>query len=165
MQAMSKAKLTNISKFIVSIFVCLFAGFLGSLATRSSIPTWYAALSKPPFNPPSHVFAPAWTILYVLMGVSAFIIWRKGLQDQHVKVALSIFTGQLVLNVLWSIIFFGLKLPFPAFIEIMILWAAILFTILSFRKISITAALLLIPYILWVSFAAVLNFSLWRLNS
>jgi len=162
---MHRIKLGDIAKFIVSIAVCLIAGFIGSLATRSSIPTWYAGLSKPAFNPPNQVFAPVWTILYVLMGVSAFIIWRKGLKDQHIKIALIIFAGQLVLNVLWSIIFFGLRLPFLAFIEIIILWIAILFTMLSFRKISITAAMLLMPYILWVSFAAVLNFSVWRLNS
>jgi benzodiazapine receptor len=162
---MYKIKLSDIYKFIVSIVVCLIAGFLGSLATRSSIPTWYAGLIKPPFNPPNQLFAPVWTILYILMGVSAFIIWRQGSQDQHVKVALSVFLGQLVLNVLWSIMFFGLRLPLFAFIEIIILWIAILLTILKFRKISITAALLLIPYILWVSFAAILNFSIWRLNS
>ncbi len=162
---MNKLILADIPKFIVSIFVCLMAGFLGSLATRSSIPTWYAGLTKPLFNPPNQIFAPVWTILYILMAVSAFVIWRKGLQNRYVKLALSIFAVQLVLNVLWSILFFGLRLPFPAFIEIIILWIAILFTILIFRKISMTAALLLIPYILWVSFAAVLNFSLWRLNS
>jgi benzodiazapine receptor len=162
---MNKTKLVNISKFVASILICLIAGFLGSLATRSSIPTWYAGLTKPPFNPPNQIFAPVWTILYVLMGVSAFIIWRRGLQDRHVKVALSIFAVQLVLNVLWSVLFFGLRFPFPAFTEIIILWIAILFTILSFRKISLTAAMLMIPYFLWVSFAAILNFSLWRLNS
>ena len=162
---MNRSTLTDISKFIASVAICLIAGFIGSLATRSSIPTWYAGLSKPPFNPPNQIFAPVWTILYVLMGVSAFLIWRKGLQDRQVQVALSIFAVQLVLNVLWSIMFFDLRLPFPAFIEIIILWIAILFTILNFRKISIAAAVLMIPYILWVSFAAVLNFSLWRLNS
>lgn len=162
---MSKTIFTDISKFIASMGVCIVAGFVGSLATRSSITTWYAGLTKPPFNPPNQIFAPVWTILYVLMGVSAFVVWRKGLRSKQVKIALGIFAGQLVLNVLWSVIFFGFRLPFPAFIEIIILWIAILFTILLFRKMSMIAALLLIPYILWVSFAAVLNFSLWRLNS
>lgn len=162
---MNRMRLIGIFRFVISIAICLSAGFLGSLATRSSIPTWYADLIKPVFNPPSQIFAPVWTMLYILMGISAFIIWNNGLDDQRVKIALSIFVGQLVLNVLWSIIFFGLRMPLLAFIEIIVLWTAILFAIIGFKKISTTAALLLIPYLLWVSFAAILNFSLWRLNS
>jgi len=140
------------------------AGFIGSFFTSRSIPIWYAGLNKPSFTPPNQLFAPVWTILYLLMGVSAFIIWRKGLHEQQVKVALSIFMVQLILNVFWSVIFFGLRLPFVAFVEIILLWVTILLTILHFRKVSVTAALLLMPYIIWVTFATLLNFSLWRLN-
>jgi len=99
------------------------------------------------------------------MGVSAFLVWRKGLGDQQVKVALSIFAIQLILNISWSVVFFGLRSPFGGFIVIAILWVAILLTILNFYKVSVTAGLLLVPYILWVSFAAILNLFIWRLNS
>jgi len=155
----------NFLKLLAAIVVAESAGIIGSLFTYKSIPTWYAALSKPSFNPPSWLFAPVWTGLFLLMGIAAFLIWKKGLKRRDVKIALGTFAFQLVLNTLWSILFFGLHKPLVAFCEIVVLWAAILWTILLFCKISKAAAWLLVPYIIWVSFAAVLNFSLMMLNA
>ena len=152
-------------KLIVSITICLFAGFLGSFFTIPAIPTWYATLTKPSFAPPNWLFFPVWTTLFVMMGISLYLVWRRGLEGQQVKNALVIFAVQLILNVLWSAAFFGLRSPLSGLIEISILWISIAFTIMIFMKISTTAGLLLIPYIIWVSFAAILNFMIWRLNS
>jgi len=149
----------NIIKLIISISICLLAGFVGSIFTSKSIPAWYASLNKPVFNPPNWVFAPVWTTLYILMGISLYLVWNT-----NNKLAMIIFAVQLVLNVAWSILFFGLKSPLLAFIEIIILWIAILTTIFKFHNIVPTSAYLLIPYILWVSFAALLNYSIWMLN-
>jgi len=154
----------NTFKLIVSIVVCELAGVVGSVLTAPSIPTWYAGLEKPTLNPPSWVFAPVWTALFLTMGISAFLVWKRGLGQKEVKIALSLFVFQLVLNVFWSIIFFGLQNPGLAFLEIIILWFAILATIVVFSKISKLAAWLLIPYILWVSFASYLNYAVWQLN-
>jgi len=151
-------------KLIFSIVVCQIAGVLGSLFTYPSIPTWYATLKKPGFTPPSWLFAPVWTILFALMGISAYLVWNKGLENKEVKRSLLIFSIQLVLNVLWSFLFFGLESPFYAFMEIILLWFAIALTILNFFKISRSAGLLLLPYIFWVSFAMILNFYIWKLN-
>jgi len=157
-------KSKNIVKLVVSIVVCQCAGLLGSAFTTPAIPTWYAALQKPPFTPPSWLFAPAWITLYLLMGIAAFLVWRVGLDDRRVRAALMIFLIQLVLNALWSVAFFGLQSPLYGFIVIILLWFAILLTILSFARISRLASWLLVPYILWVSFASVLNISIWVLN-
>ncbi len=162
---MGKETLIGISKLVVSIIVCQLAGVIGSIFTTPAIPSWYATLKKPSFTPPNWLFGPVWITLFVLMGTAAFLVWDKGLNNKQVKIALSIFAVQLVLNVLWSAMFFGLRSPLAGLIEIVILWTAILFTILSFFKVSQAAGFLLIPYILWVSFAAVLNFSIWRLNT
>jgi benzodiazapine receptor len=156
--------MTKIIELTCSVAVCILIGFLGSFATRSSVTTWYANLSRPSFTPPDWIFGVVWPILYVMMGISAFIIWNKGLDKREVKVALGIFGLQLILNGLWTPVFFGLNLIGLALIEIIMMWAAILLTIISFWKVSKTAALLLLPYILWVSFAVVLNASLFILN-
>jgi tryptophan-rich sensory protein len=158
-------KSIDIIKLVVSIIICQLAGFIGAIFTSRSIPIWYASLKKPSFNPPESLFGPVWTALFLLMGISLFLIWQKGLTYDGVKLALILFGVQLILNILWSILFFGLRSPLAGFIEIIILWVLILMTILAFYKISQVAAILLIPYILWVSFAAILNFSLWRLNA
>lgn len=147
----------NLSKFFVSIFLCLGVGFLGSIFTVSSIPTWYVALNKPFFSPPNWVFAPVWTMLYLLMGFSLYLVWSK-------EKAPFTFFVQLILNFLWSIIFFGLKMPGLAVIEILFLWSAIFLTIRNFWKINKTAGVLLLPYIFWVSFASILNLSVYILN-
>lgn len=158
-------KPNTIAKLIVSILLCQLAGIIGSIFTAPNIPTWYASLEKPFFTPPSWLFAPAWITLFLLMGLSLFLVWNKGLQSKTSKIAVSIFFVQLALNILWSALFFGLQNPFLALIEIIILWIAILATIIAFAKISKKAAILLLPYILWVSFAALLNYSVWILNA
>jgi tryptophan-rich sensory protein len=159
-----KIRLKEILKLVVSIIICESAGFIGSIFTTPAIPGWYAALVKPSFTLPNWVFAPVWTGLYLLMGISAFLVWRKGLDNRLVNSALRLFIIQLILNTFWSILFFGLRSPLLGFLEIIFLWVAILLTILRFFRVSKLAGILLLPYILWVSFAAILNFSLWRLN-
>lgn len=154
----------NAVKLIIAIVVCEIAGIIGSLFTVSAIPTWYATLVKPVLNPPSWVFGPVWTTLYALMGIAAFLIWRQGLDRKDMRKALGVFLLQLVLNVIWSIIFFGLHSPSWAFVNIVALWLAIIWTMTMFYKISRPAMWLLLPYILWVSFASYLNFMLWILN-
>jgi len=154
----------NIVKLVVSIVACQAAGAIGSLATTPNIPTWYDTLEKPFFTPPSWLFAPAWITLYLLMAIAAFLIWRKGLGEEGVKTALVIFLVQLVLNALWSVVFFGLTSPLYGMVVILLLWVAILLTIIKFFRLSTTAGALLLPYILWVSFASALNISIWVLN-
>jgi len=154
----------DIIKLVVSIIACQLAGLIGSVFTTPAIPTWYAALQKPAFTPPNWLFAPAWLTLYLLMAIAAFLIWRKGLAQKEVKTALLIFAIQLILNALWSVAFFGLKSPLAGVIVIALLWVAILFTILRFFRLSVAAGALLLPYILWVSFAAALNMAIWQLN-
>jgi len=149
---------------LVFVLICELAGFIGSVFTTPSIPGWYAALDKPSFNPPNWVFAPVWTILYALMGISAYLVYEKGLKRIEVRKALAVFAGQLVLNTLWSIVFFGAHMILGAAVIIVFLWGMILATIWLFSRISKAAAYLLVPYILWVSFAAVLNISLYVLN-
>ena len=151
-------------KFIFSLLVCLAAGFLGSIFTTPSIPTWYASLTKPSFNPTNWLFAPVWTILFILMGISAFLVWQKGLKKKGVKKALGFFLAQLIFNVLWSFLFFKFHSPFLALLDIIFLWFLILLTVFKFFKINNTAGLLLIPYLLWVSFASILNYAVYRLN-
>jgi len=157
-------KFTIVIKLIICLALTFSAALIGSLFTRSAVPDWYATLNKPSFTPPDWLFGPVWIILYLLMAISAFIVWQKRLANPAVRVALILYLIQLILNALWSVIFFGLKSPLVAFIEILLLWSAIVVTILAFARVSITAALMLVPYILWVSFAAVLNFSIWLLN-
>lgn len=149
---------------LVSVLVCELAGVIGSVFTTPSIPGWYAGLAKPPFNPPNWVFAPVWTILYALMGLSAYLVYEKGPRRSEVRKALAVFAGQLLLNALWSIVFFGAHMILGAAVVIILLWGMILASIWLFSKISRTAAYLLIPYILWVSFATILNISLYVLN-
>ena len=158
-------KINNTFKLIIAIVVSELAGIIGSVFTTPSIAGWYAGIVKPALNPPAWVFGPVWTTLFALIGIAAFLVWKKGLDRRDVKIALGIFLGQLVLNTLWSIIFFGLHNPGGAFIEIVFLWLGILATIIVFAKISKPAAWLLVPYILWVSFAGYLNYSIWQLNS
>jgi len=157
-------KFNDYLKLLFAIIISESAGIVGSFFTIPSVPAWYATLSKPSFNPPAWVFGPVWTTLFVLMGIAAFLIWKKGFNQKGVGIALGIFLGQLILNTLWSVLFFGRHNPGAAFLEIIFLWFAILITIIAFFKISKPAASLLVPYILWVSFAAYLNYSIWMLN-
>jgi len=149
---------------LVFVVICELAGVIGSVATAPSIPGWFAGLAKPAFNPPNWVFAPVWTILYALMGLAAYLVYGKGPGERRVRRALAVFVLQLVLNVLWSVVFFGAHQILGAVVVIVILWVLILVTILLFSRISRAAAYLLVPYILWVSFAAVLNISFYVLN-
>lgn len=149
-------------KLAAVIVITLTAAAIGSVATFQSIPTWYATLNKPALNPPSWVFGPVWTILYVLMAVSAYLVWNS--KSRQKREALAIYGLQLILNVAWSIAFFGFKSPFYALVVIIALWLTIAATIVKFNKISKRAAWLLIPYIAWVTFAAYLNYSVLVLN-
>lgn len=144
--------------------VCLFIGFLGALATQTSIGDWYIHLNKPSFNPPNWIFGPVWTLLYILMGIAAGIVWSKGFYHKWVKTALYHFGFQLMLNAFWSLLFFGLKEPFWALLDIIVLFVVLLFTIKWFKIVNNLAAYLLIPYAIWVAFAILLNFEIWRLN-
>jgi len=146
------------------ILLCLMAGGIGSIFTFQSIPTWYAGLNRPDFSPPNWVFGPVWTTLYIMMGIAAYLVYAKGIRKKETKTALALFSVQLVLNTLWSILFFGLQSPLYGFICIIALWLAIAATIWKFYGIDKNAGLLMVPYILWVSFASVLNFFIWMLN-
>jgi tryptophan-rich sensory protein len=137
---------------------------LGSVFTAPAIGTWYAGLVKPSFNPPNWLFGPVWISLYFIMGVSAYLVWRNGLEKREARTAMFAFLIQLLLNAAWTPVFFGLRHPEAALAVIIALWLAILATVLSFRKVSVLAALLLIPYLAWVSFAAVLNAAIAYLN-
>ncbi len=154
----------SVFRLLASVIICQFAGVIGSVFTASSLESWYFLLEKPSFSPQSWVFFPVWTILYTLMGVSLYLVWEQGLQQKEVKTGVFLFGLQLGLNILWSFLFFGLRSPYYAFLEILMLWAAILLTMIQFWKVSKAASLLLIPYILWVSFAALLNYQIWVLN-
>ena len=174
-------------KFIIAIAVSELAGVIGSVFTLPSIPTWYATLNKPALNPPSWVFGPVWTTLFLLMGISLYLVWSKNWQVSHrmweggkrawnryserlwtgswqKANVIALFAIQLFLNAFWSVLFFGLKVPGFAFFELLALWFAILYTIINFYRISKPAAYLLIPYLLWVSFAGYLNYAVWMMN-
>jgi len=139
--------------------------FLGSWITAGSVDTWYQTINRPSFTPPDRVFGPVWTTLYLLMGLSAWWTWLRGrTRGVPVNRALSLYFIQLALNLLWSFLFFGLMNPFLALLEIILLWVAILLTMVGFFRISRVAGMLLIPYLLWAGFAAVLNFEIVRLN-
>ncbi|KQC15534.1 MAG: TspO/MBR family protein [Methanothrix sp.] len=154
----------DLIKLAASLGACYLAAFLGSIFTMPNVPVWYASLARPFFAPPGWVFAPVWTALYTLMGLSAYLILREGMNDPKVKPALSVFVLQLVVNVSWSAAFFGLRSPLAGLAVIVLLWALIALTIQKFWAISRTAGALLLPYLIWVSFAAILNFGIWRLN-
>jgi tryptophan-rich sensory protein len=153
------------AKLAVSILLTLSAGWLGSIFTTPAINGWYATLQKPSFNPPNWLFGPVWTFLFIAMGVSLYLIWQRGLEKPETKKAFVFFIVHLLFNVLWSVIFFGLKNLGLAFGEIIILWVMILALALNFYKIDKVAGILLIPYLCWVSFASFLNFAISRLNS
>jgi tryptophan-rich sensory protein len=154
----------NLLKLIVCIAICQLAGVVGSIFTMDNIPTWYEQLIKPPLRPPNWIFAPVWITLYTLMGISLFLVIKKGFGFQGVKGGVTLFAIQLVLNTVWSIVFFGKHELLFSIIIIALLWIMILATMLKFRPISFTAAVLLLPYLLWVSFASYLNSAIYVLN-
>ncbi len=157
---MMKQKIIPLLGFLLLTFV---AAFIGSSFTTPNIASWYSTLAKPSFAPPNWLFAPVWTILYILMAIAAFLIYQKR-EHFQAKSALIFYFVQLILNSLWSIIFFGMHNPQLAFFEIIVLWIFILVTLIKFYKIHRTAGLLFIPYLLWVSFASFLNLFIWLLN-
>lgn len=157
--------LTIFLKLVFSVAICLIIGFFGSGVTTPSINNWYRSLNKSPLNPPNWIFAPVWTLLFLLMGVSLFLVLNKKTKIKKQKhVAVFWFVCQLLLNFLWSFQFFGLHLPFLALIDITFLWITILICIKKFYPISKIASHLLYPYFFWVTFAAFLNFSIIILN-
>ena len=156
--------LPKILKLIISILICEGAGIIGSFFTTPTISTWYQTLNRPFFAPPNFLFAPVWIILYFLMGVSLYLVWEKGLDKKKVKHALLFFGLQLILNVSWSALFFGLRSPLDGLIAIVVLWCLILLTIIYFLKVSKTAGYLLFPYLAWVTFATLLNLAIYLLN-
>jgi tryptophan-rich sensory protein len=156
--------LKEILRLIVSIIIVFIAGAIGSIFTSPQITTWYAALVKPSWAPPNWVFGPVWTTLYVLIGVALFLVWREGVNRKDVKIALLVFAVQLILNILWSVIFFGFNSLLGGLLTVIILWIAILANIIVFYKVSKPAGLLLVPYIVWVSIASYLNYSVYLLN-
>lgn len=157
--------MNKITKILTVVVTCLAIGYFSGIVTRSAIITWYPTLVKPSFNPPNWIFAPVWSMLYIMMGIAAGLVWdRMESNTEVVKKALVFFAVQLALNALWSYLFFGLMNPMLALLEIVILWLMIYETYVQFGKINKIAGYLFIPYLLWVSFAMVLNASIWWLN-
>lgn len=154
----------DFQKCIVSVIGCELVGLLGTPFTTSSIPTWYATLEKPFFAPPNWIFGPVWTLLYLLMGVAFYLIWKQGWQKKKAKTAGTFFLMQLALNGIWSPIFFGLRAPALGLVIIVAMWVCIAVTIRTFYPLSRVASYLLIPYLLWVSFATLLNAAIVVLN-
>jgi translocator protein len=163
-QKIFSMKSINLPQLATAIVVCLSAGLIGSVFTSTSLATWYGIIEKPVLNPPSWIFGPVWTILYIMMGISVYLVWRLGLEKKGVRFALKIFGLQLLHNVLWSLLFFGMQNPALALVDIVLLWFTILWSIQLFYRLSRPASYLLIPYISWVSFAIYLNYSIWILN-
>jgi len=155
---------TDIVRLVISIAACEGAGGIGAIFTTRAIPGWYAGLKKPKLTPPNSAFAPVWLTLYLLMGIAVFLVWRKGLGQEGIAIAFAIFWAQLVLNILWSVIFFGRKSLLGGMVMILLLWVAILINIIAFFGVFPLAGWLLIPYIIWVSIAANLNVQVWKLN-
>lgn len=155
-------------KLIISLSLPLLSGFLGSFFTSPSIPGWYASLVKPSFNPPSWIFGPMWTLLYILMGISVYLVWSSSssslFNKKNNKTAVYLFWIHLFFNAIWSMIFFGMQNIGLAMLDILIIWTFIVVLIIKFWRINKVSAYLLIPYLLWVSFASLLNFSIWVLN-
>jgi tryptophan-rich sensory protein len=151
-------------KLFISIAITLLVGAIAGYFTTSGVNGWYAVANKPSFNPPNWLFAPVWTALYIMMGIALYLVWSKDTSKDIKQTALVLFGMQLALNFAWSFIFFYAKQPGWAFIEIIMMWVAILLTIWWFGKISPLSAWLLVPYISWVSFASLLNFYIWKLN-
>jgi tryptophan-rich sensory protein len=156
--------LNSIIKLIISILASFAAAGIGSLFTFKAIPTWYAGLKKPRYTPPNWAFGPVWTTLYILMAISVFLVWQKGIESDGVLVAFVLFWIQLVINAIWSVIFFGMKSKGGGVITIILLWLLILATIVTSFRVSGWAGALLVPYIVWVSIASYLNIGIWILN-
>lgn len=151
-------------KLLFSLLLSLLAGFIGSIFTADAIETWYVTLNKPWFTPPDWAFSPVWITLYILMGVSLYMVWKQGFERKNVKVAMVVFAVQLVLNASWSYLFFGLRSPLLGLVGISFLWVAIVATIYTFYRVYKKASYILIPYILWVTLALLLNLYIYLYN-
>ncbi len=151
-------------KLIIAILLPLIIGAVSGFFTSKAVTGWYAGIQKPSFNPPNGIFAPVWTALYILMGIALYLVWKQERNTKIWRQALFLFGLQLFLNFCWSLIFFKLEQPGWALVEIVCLWISILLTIIWFLKLSKVAGWLLVPYLCWVSFAALLNYEIWRLN-
>lgn len=156
--------MSNTIKLIIAIAIPLVIGFTGGGLTVSEIPGWYAKLSKPSWQPPNWLFGPVWTTLYILMGIAFYLVWKAKVKQAVKQTAIVLFAVQMILNFFWSVLFFNQHQTGWAMLEIIILWIFILLTIFSFSKINNTASWLLVPYISWVSFAMILNYTIWKLN-
>ena len=154
----------NYKRLIISLALPQLAGIVGSVFTTSAIPIWYATLQRPSFSPPNWLFGPVWILLYILMGISVYLVWQKIDKDKTARGALWLFWIHLFFNAIWSIIFFGLHNPGLAFVNIIIIWLLIIILMVKFWKINKWSTYLLIPYLLWVSFASALNYFIWYLN-
>jgi len=154
----------NTFRFIFSVLLAQSAGVIGSFFTAPAISTWYETLTKPVFTPPGWVFGPVWILLYTVMGVALYLVWRHGLKDKRIRFAFMFFLVHLMVNASWSIVFFGLHNPLYGLFIIVLLWLMIALSTILFWRIDNRAGYLLVPYLLWVSFAAVLNYSIWLLN-
>ncbi|ASU33706.1 TspO/MBR family protein [Mucilaginibacter xinganensis] len=164
MSTVAEVKKFRLFPFITSLFITLAIGFVASLFTRPQIAGWYSTLNKPSFNPPAWLFAPVWTALYIMIAIAAYLVWQRRDGSVSYKTAATIYAVQLLLNFSWSIVFFGLHGILPAVFVILLMWAAIILNIRWFAKFSKIAAWLLVPYLLWVSFASLLNLSIYLLN-
>ncbi len=151
-------------QIIISIIICQAAGLIGSIFTFSAIPSWYSTLNKPSFNPPNWLFGPVWTVLYILMGIALYLVWQQIKINPRAKPAIILFLIHLVLNASWSIIFFGLQNIGLALVELIVLWLMIILVTWQFWQIKKIAAKLMLPYLAWVTFAAILNLTLFILN-
>ncbi len=154
----------DIFRLVISLAACFLAAGIGSIFTAKSVKQWYPGLKKPRFTPPNRMFGPVWTVLYILMAISVFLIWKEGLNTEGVLLAFILFWMQLIVNTLWSVIFFGFRAKGSGVITIVILWLLILATIITSFRVSALAGGLLIPYIVWVSIATYLNTGVWLLN-
>ncbi|MEO8234142.1 MAG: TspO/MBR family protein [Flavobacterium sp.] len=157
--------LSTIWKLIISVLICQLVGIVSGLLSVTQNNIWYESIAKPSWNPPGYIFGPVWTVLYLLMGISLWIIWKSNVYEPMKYEALLFFGSQLFLNFLWTILFFRFHSLSIAFIDIVLMFVLIFLTIFRFVEISKTAAWLLVPYISWVCFAAILNYNLWKLNN
>ncbi|MEM4663047.1 MAG: TspO/MBR family protein [Candidatus Diapherotrites archaeon] len=152
-------------KLLLSIFLCQLTGIIGAFFTYPKIFTWYSTIKKPSFVPPNWLFGPVWITLYTLMGIALYLFLESNIEKRKKDLALALFFVQLFLNAFWSFVFFGLESPFLGLVCIITLWVSIVFTMFSFYKKAPKSAYLLLPYLVWVTFAMVLNYNIWVLNS
>ena len=157
--------MNNISKLIIAVAIPVAVGATSGFFTVTGVESWYQSINKPLWNPPDWIFGPVWTTLYILMGIALYLVWNSDTSSALKRTAITLFSIQLIFNFFWSFIFFNQQQIGWALVEIIMMWIAILLTIFSFAKISTAAAWLLVPYICWVSFATVLNYTIWNLNS